>query len=124
MKKLLAVLVMSLLTLVVNAAAAHGGAEPKHGGVVQTAGDLSFELTARENGATIYVEDHGKPLSTAGVTGRLTVLHGSERSDAELEPAGENRLEAAGVNIISGSRAVAALKFADGAALTVGFSVK
>jgi hypothetical protein len=124
MKKLSTVLVMSLFTLVVNAASAHGGAEPKHGGVVQAAGALSFEPTARDNGATIYIEDHGEPLSTAGMTGRLTVLYGGERSDAELKPSGENRLEAEGVNIIRGSRAVAAVKSAEGAALTVGFSVK
>jgi hypothetical protein len=124
MKKLLTVLVMSLCTLAVNAASAHGGAEPKHGGVVQAAGDLSFELTARDNGATIYVEDHGKPLSTAGMTGRLTVLNGGERSDTELKSAGENTLDAEGVSIISGSRAVAALKSADGTVLTIRFSVK
>lgn len=124
MKKLITVLVLGFSVLAVNAAWAHGGVKPKHGGVVQAAGDLSFELTATDNGVTIYVEDHGKPLDTAGMTGKLTVLNGSERSEAALEPAGENRLQADGVKVGRGTRAVAALNARDGTAISVRFSIK
>ena len=44
MKKLLTVVVLGLSALSFNAAFAHGGGAPKHGGVVATASDLSFEL--------------------------------------------------------------------------------
>lgn len=124
MRKLLTVLILGVSVLAVNAAWAHGGAKPKHGGVVQAAGDLSFELTADDNGATIHVEDHGQPMATAGMTGKLTVLNGGEKSEAGLSPSGENRLRADGVRIASGTRAVASLKSADGGTITVRFNVK
>ncbi len=124
MKKLITVLVLGISVLAFNAAWAHGGVKPKHGGVVQAAGDLSFELAATDNGVTIHVEDHGKPLDTAGMTGKLTVLNGSERTEAELKAAGENRLEADGVKVGSGTRAVATLTSPDGTAISVRFSIK
>lgn len=129
MKKLITVLVLGISVLGISAltldsAWAHGGVKPKHGGVVQATGDLSFELTTSNNGVTIHVEDHGKPLDTAGMTGKLTVLNGSERTEAALKPAGENRLEANGVKVGSGTRAVAALTSRDGTAISVRFSIK
>ena len=106
-----------------EAALAHSGAEPKHGGTVQAASDLSFELVAQPGGAAIYVEDHGKPMPLTGVTGRLTVLNGSDRTEADLTPAGD-RLEARGVKLASGSKVVAALRTAKQKAITVRFTVK
>lgn len=129
MKKLITVLVLGISVLgipalTLDAAWAHGGVKPKHGGVVQAAGDLSFELTAGDNSVTIHVEDHGKPLDTAGMTGKLTVLNGSERTEAVLKPVGENRLEAEGVKVGTGTRAVATLNSRDGTAISVRFSIK
>ena len=46
MKKLLTVAVLGLSALSFNVALAHGDAKAKHGGVVATANDLSFELAA------------------------------------------------------------------------------
>ena len=104
-------------------ALAHGGAEPKHGGTVQVANDLVFELVAQPAGAVLYIEDHGKPMPLAGVTGRLTVLKGSDKSEAELTPAGD-RLEAKGVKLASGAKVVAALRTANQKAVTVRFTIK
>lgn len=57
MKKLLSflvlVLVLGLSALSFNAALAHGGAKPEHGGVVQAASELSFELVATADGVVI-----------------------------------------------------------------------
>ena len=61
--KFLAAAVLACSALASAPALAHGGAAPKHGGVVQTASDLSFELVAGEGAAMLYVEDHGKPWS-------------------------------------------------------------
>lgn len=124
MKKLFTIVLLGAAALSFNAVHAHGGAKPKHGGVVQTASDLSFELVGQAEGATIHVEDHGKPLATAGMSGRLTVLNGAEKSEAELRPAGDNRLEAQGVKLAKGSKAVAALTTAQQKTITVRFTVK
>lgn len=123
LKKFLSVAVLGLSALSFNAALAHGGAEPKHGGVVQTASDLSFELVTQPDGAAIYVEDHGKPMTPTGMTGKLTVLNGSQKSEADLAVAGD-KLEAKGVKLAPGAKAVAALKTANNKAITVRFTVK
>ena len=77
-KNVFAALVLGLSAVSFNAALAHGGAAPKHGGVIATASDLSFELVARDGGAVIYVEDHGKPMVPTGLKGKLTVLQGDQ----------------------------------------------
>jgi len=124
MKKLLtAVVVLGLTALSFNAAVAHGGAKPKHGGVVATASDLGFELVGTPAGAAIYVEDHGKPMAPTGMAGKLTVLKGSEKSEAELVVSGD-KLEARGVMLSSGAKVVAALTTPAKKAITVRFTVK
>lgn len=57
---------------------AHGD-KPKHGGIVRAASDLSFEMVNKDHATVIYVEDHGEKLSTAGATGKLTLLNGAEK---------------------------------------------
>lgn len=123
MKKLLTVVMLGLSVLSFNSALAHGGAKPKHGGVVATASDLSFELVGTPTGAVIYIEDHGKPMAPAGMSGKLTVLNGAEKSEADLAVAG-NKLEAKGVKLAPGAKVVAALTTATKQAITVRFTVK
>lgn len=105
-------------------AAAHGPDTPLYGGVVQMVSDLHFELVPRPGGAALYVVDHGTPLDASRMGGKLTVLNGTEKSEAELRPAGANRLEAANVRVGPGSKVVAALKSPDGKPLTVRFTLK
>ena len=123
MKKLLAVVVLGLSALSFNVAMAHGGAQAKHGGVVATASDLGFELVGTPSGAAIYVEDHGKPMAPTGMTGKLTVLTGTEKSEAPLAVAGD-KLEAKGVKLATGSKVVAALTTSAKKAITVRFTIK
>lgn len=103
-------------------AAAHSGGKAQHGGLFATASDLEFELVPSADGSTLYLYDHGKALATAGMSGKLTVLKGSEKSEAELKPAGENKLEARGVKMDKGAKAVAALNVPGKKAVTVRFS--
>lgn len=115
---------LALLALLVsNPALAHGSAKARHGGVAVMASDLGFELVATPAGAAIYIEDHGKPLPPTGVTGKLTVLNGTERSEAELSVAGD-KLEARGVKLNAGARAVAALTMPNKKVVTVRFTVR
>lgn len=123
MKRLFALAMLGLSAVSFNAALAHGGAGPKHGGVVATASDLSFELVARDGGAVIYVEDHGKPMTPTGLKGKLTVLNGAEKSEADLVVAGD-KLEAKGIKLNSGAKAVASLVTPAAKPITVRFTVK
>ena len=122
-KHLLAIVALGVSSLTFDPALAHGE-KPKHGGTVQVASDLSFELVPKGDAATIYVEDHGKPFGTAGMKGKLTVLNGTEKSEAELKPTGDNRLEAQGVKLVKGSKAVASLTTEKKKAVNVRFAVK
>jgi hypothetical protein len=123
MKHFLAATAFGVSVLTFNVALAHGE-KPKHGGTVQVASDLAFELVPKGDIATIYVEDHGKPFSTAGMAGKLTVLNGTEKSEAELRPVGDNRLEAQGVKLVKGSKAVASLTTPKKKTVNVRFAVK
>jgi hypothetical protein len=124
MNKLLSALVLGACALALNTVSAHTGDKSKHGGIVQGASDLSFELVPQDDGATLYVEDHGKPLATQGMSGKLTVLQGKDKSEAELKPVGDNKLEARGVKLAKGAKAVAALTTPNRKAVTVRFTVK
>ena len=123
MKKLLTVVLLGLSALSFNGALAHGGGTAKHGGVVATASDLLFELVAEGGNAVIYVEDHGKPMAPTGLKGKLTVLNGTEKSEAALVVAGD-KLEAQGVKLGKGAKIVAALVTPAAKAITVRFTVK
>lgn len=81
------------------AAGQHGHAhdhQAMYGGIVAEAKDLNFELVARSDSLTLYVTDHGKPVSTAGGKATATVHAGSEKMQVVLEPAGENKFVAKG----------------------------
>lgn len=124
MKKLTALAAIGLSLALSGNVMAHGS-KAKHGGIVQSAGDLSFELVSKDGTTTIYVDDHGKDLPTAGASGTLTVLKGAQKFAVPLEAAGGNMLVAKGDAVLSkGSKAVAAVTFADKNVVSVRFSVK
>lgn len=122
-KKLLAVAALGLCALSFNGAWAHGSAQARHGGVAVIASDLGFELVGTPTGAVIYVDDHGKPMAPTGMSGKLTVLNGSEKSEAALV-AGADRLEAKGVKLAPGAKVVASLTTPARKVITVRFTVK
>ena len=123
-KKFLTLLAAAAAAMSIGTAMAHGPDKPKHGGAVATAGELGFELAQQGDAVVLYVEDHGKPKSTEGITGKLTVLNGADKSEAELTPLGDNKLAAKGIKVAPGSKAVAALTLPDKKVLTVRFTVK
>jgi hypothetical protein len=123
MKNVLAVVTLGL-ALVAGGAQAHGPDKAQHGGVVQSAGDLSWELVAEGQGAALYVNDHGKAADASKFGGKLTVLNGADKSEAELKPAAGNKLTAAPVKLDKGAKAVAAVTNGAGKTITVRFTVK
>jgi hypothetical protein len=123
MKALTMMLGAALAALSLNAAA-HGDAKPMHGGVVQVVADVAYELVPQAQGVALYVVDHGKPVDASRMSGKLTVLTGTQKAEAPLQPAGGNKLEAANLVVGSGAKVVASLKAADGKTASVRFSVK
>jgi hypothetical protein len=114
----------ALVSVSAGPALAHGGAKAQHGGIVQVANDLSFELVVDADGATIYLMDHGKPLASKGISGKLTVLQGAQKAEAEIKEAGDNKLRATGVKLGKGDKLVAVINTAPGKSTTVRFTLK
>lgn len=123
-KQLIQIAALALGALTLNQAMAHGAGQPQHGGVVQVANDVSFELVAEADGATIYLVDHDEPMSSKGIAGKLTVLRGSNKTEAEVKEAGDNKLRATGVKLAKGDKVVAVLNNVEGKTATVRFTVK
>lgn len=108
----------------VPAAFAHGDGVPRHGGIVQSANDLSFELVAKDDGATLYIVDHDKPLPTAGFGGKLSVLLAGVKSDAPLKATGADTLVAAGLRLAPGAKVVAVVTTPQNQTLAVRFTLR
>jgi hypothetical protein len=94
---------------------AHGDPVPQHGGIVKVSKDITFELVVRPQGAAVYLDDHGSPIPTDRLAGKLTAVKGMSKSEAALKPAGGNRLDAEGIVIESGAKVLASVTSADGA---------
>ena len=122
-KRLLCMLTLAVAGFSFGPAQADGVAKAKRGGVVQKANDITYELVAQADGAAIYVDDHGKPVAVTGASGKLTVLDGSTKSEAELKPVGD-KLEAKGIKLAPGSKVVAAVTTADKKTVSVRFTMK
>jgi hypothetical protein len=124
MKHLISVLSLALSCLCMNTTLAHGGAKPMHGGIVQMANDIGFELVVQPDGVIIYLMDHGKPMASKGITGKLTILQGSNKIEADIKEAGDNTLRVLGVKLGKGDKLVAALSNVGGKSMTVRFTIK
>ena len=116
-------LAMGLGALDAPVALAHGSATSRHGGISQMAGDLGFELVSTADGVALYVDDQGKLVAPAGIAGKLTVLNGTQKSEAD-RVAASDRLEAKGIKLAPGAKVVAALTTAQKKAVTVRFTVR
>lgn len=122
MKKMTA-LVAFALAVATGAVSAHG--DMSHDGFVKRVGKLQFALEQEKNGAVIYVEDHGKPVPTAGATGELTVINGAEKKVLPLVPSGTNTMVTKGdIKIGQKSKATATISFGDRKPITVKFPSK
>lgn len=124
MKQVIQIAALALGALTLNQAMAHGAGKPQHGGVVQVANDVSFELVVEADGATIYLVDHDAPMPSKGIAGKLTVLQGSNKTEVDVKEAGDNKLRATGVKLGKGDKVVAVLNNVEGKTATVRFTVK
>lgn len=122
MKKFFAIAIAAVSVLFADRALAHDN-KVKHGGTVQVAGGLSFELECQNGSAIIYVEERGTEMSTAGANGILTVFRGTERKVVPLEAGIGNTLVAAGGRLAHWTTAVASITFPDRRVVQVRFSL-
>ena len=118
-------LAASLALMAGSALAAGGHAhDPKFGGVVveTKAGDL--EIVAKPDTLQIYISDHGKAVKLEGAKAKVTLLNGTEKSEAELAPAGD-KLEARGsFKVAKGTKGMAVVTLAGKPPATARFEVK
>jgi hypothetical protein len=98
MKQLISVAGLVLSSLSMNPAQAHGDAKPLHGRILQ--------------------------LASKGITGKLTVLQGSNKIEADIKEASDNTLRVMGVKLGKGDKLVAALSNVVGKNMTVWFTIK
>lgn len=69
---------------------------PKYGGVVREVKNMTYELVAKPDSLTLYVNDHGKPVPTLGAKANAVIYAGNGKTKVKLDPAGENRMMAKG----------------------------
>ena len=130
MKALHAPLATLLATVaILSAPATFAGAghdlTPKHGGTVVEVKEVIYELVATSEALSLYLDDHGQKIDTTGATAKVTLLNGTEKSEAPLAPAGDNKLEAKGTfKVTSGTKAVAVVTLAGKAPATARFAIK
>lgn len=97
----------------IGTAQAHGDPNPRHGGIVQIAGEVKLELVARGDAAELYLDDHGETLPTAKLSGKLTVMSGGTKTEAKLEPASGDKLVAKGVKLAKGDKVIVVVTMED-----------
>lgn len=112
--------VLALLSL---DAAAHGVPVPKHGGLVDVGGEISFEMVRKGREVRIHIEDHGKPVATRGAAGEL--LRGSETGAriATLHEAGGNVVTGRASPFKAGERLFVRVTLGDGSIVVGEFRV-
>jgi hypothetical protein len=107
------------LALHLGAARAHGDEKPKHGGLMGRGDDtVTVEFVFKGDAVTVYVEDHDSatPMPAERLKGAWVIVSGPGRptQQAQLVPAGENRLAASGLSPRVGDRISARLVLPNG----------
>jgi len=120
------VLLLAAVTLATSVAVyADGEHKPKYGGVVAVVKDVQYELVAKSDSVTLFIEDHGKKVDTKGAAGKLTLLTGGDKTEVPLVPMGENGLGAKGAfKVPAGTKAVATITLAGKPAINARFELK
>ncbi|AXK38077.1 hypothetical protein [Crenobacter cavernae] len=104
MKKLL---IAASLALSTGLAFADGVLKPQQGGVMAEAkSGQRVELVAEAGQLAVYLTDHGgQAVASQGASGEVTLLAGTKKTTAKLEPAGGNKLTAK-VKAAAGAKAI------------------
>ena len=121
------VALMFAAAMLAASAAAHDDTDhkSKYGGVVAVVKDVQYELVAKPDSVTLFIEDHDKKVDTKGGTAKLTLLTGTDKTEITLAPVGANGLEAKGAfKVPAGTKAVATVTLVGKPAVSVRFELK
>ena len=125
MKRFFTLLLLGAASLTFNTMVlAHGSTKPQHGGIVQMVGETVFELVVLADKTELYLVDDGEELASADMTGKLTITSDGVKSEAILQPAGGNKLEAKGVKIPSSAKVAVLLIRKDQSKIGANFTIK
>lgn len=113
MKKILSILALSAAALSANFAQAHGSPTANHGGMVKAVGETWLELVVKGDTLELYVQDDGDDMPSADLSGKVTVVKGTSKTEFALKPAGGNKLEVQAPGALKGAKVVAVLTLAD-----------
>lgn len=98
--------------------------KPKHGGIVAESRDVTLELVVLGDQVNLYISDHGKVPNMKEITGKLTILSGSVKTEHNFAPA-EQYLTATGIaNLPKGSILVTTISGYQGKILNARFAYK
>ena len=98
--------------------------KPKFGGVVVETKVGDMEIVAKPDSIQIYITDHGKAMKLDGAKAKVTLLNGTEKSEADLTVAGD-KLEAKGAfKVAKGTKGIALVTLAGKPATSARFEVK
>lgn len=99
--------------------------KPKFGGIVAEGKAFDAELVAKPDLITVYLSDHGKPMSAKGAKGKITLLSGTEKVEADLTAVGDSKLEAKGkFNVSAGTKAAVVITPEGKTANSLRFTIK
>lgn len=98
--------------------------KPLRGGIVTEVKDMDYELVAKPEVLQLHVRDHGKAVDVSKARAKVTLLAGTEKQEAELNPAGD-KLEAKGsFKVAAGTKAVVLVNLPGKPATTARFVLK
>lgn len=126
MKKTVIMLAIASMFGLSSLAQAHGD-DPaaKHGGMVSIVKDVTYELVSTPDSLTMYVEDHGKAVDTKQAKAKVTMLIAGKKVQADLIPAGENKLQAKGkFDVNADTKIISVVTLPGKSASTVNFALK
>ena len=96
----------------------------RFGGVVVETKAADLEIVVKTDAIQIYLSDHGKAMKLEGAKAKVTLLNGTEKSEAELVPAGD-KLEARGTfKVGKGTKGVAVVTLAGKPPATARFEIR
>lgn len=93
---------------------AHGIPKPKHGGIVDVGGEVTFELVRKGSTVTVHVEDHGKPVNTRGAVAELLLGSETGRRLGTFKDLGAGGLSGSFAPFRRGDRLFVRVTFSDG----------
>lgn len=83
-----------------------------------------MEIVAKPDSIQIYISDHGKPMKIEGAKAKVTLLNGTEKTEADLTVAGD-KLEAKGnFKVTKGTKGIALVTLNGKSPVTGRFEIK